>query len=134
MSKELEKIVRKIQFEKDWTIEEVAKSIGYSRVHLAREMKKTPTSELEHLLKNKFKDMFQNVSSSNGSMGNANKAIQDLQEWQVRIDSTIYVLLNELAPVIAASRGKSNVSVLSEMKKDIDFEIDRRISAMQSAG
>lgn len=62
MSKELKEIVKKLQFEKDWTIEQVAESVGYSRVHLQREIKKSTKSELEAILISKHKDVLQNVT------------------------------------------------------------------------
>lgn len=63
MSKELRNLVKKIQFLKNWTAEEVAKSVGYSRVHLQREMKKQETSELEAMLKEKHHALLQNASN-----------------------------------------------------------------------
>lgn len=63
MSKELRNLVKKIQFLKNWTAEQVAKSVGYSRVHLQREMKKEETSELEAMLKEKHSAVLQNASN-----------------------------------------------------------------------
>lgn len=64
MSKELRNLVKKIQFLKNWTAEEVAKSVGYSRVHLQREMKKEEPSELEAILKAKHNDVLQSASNA----------------------------------------------------------------------
>ena len=59
----LRELVEEIQFKKRWTIEKVAASIGYSRVHLSKEMKR-PTSPLLKLLREKHNDILQNVSSN----------------------------------------------------------------------
>lgn len=64
MSKKLTEIVKKLQFLKDWTIEDVAKSIGYSRVHLTKEMKKSESSNLEELLLVKHHGILQNDSKN----------------------------------------------------------------------
>jgi AraC-like DNA-binding protein len=65
MSKTLRDIVKEIQFAKDWTIEQVAKSIGYSRVHLTKEMAKGDNNELKTLLIDHHREILQNVSKGN---------------------------------------------------------------------
>lgn len=72
MSKNLREIVREIQFKKDWTIEQVAESIGYTRVHLTKEMKKDASPLIADLLIEKYKDILQNVSRGNGDSWNLN--------------------------------------------------------------
>ena len=62
MSKRLRQIVKKLQFEYNWTVEKVAQSVGYSRVHLTREMKKDDSTEIEKVFEVKYGDMIQNVS------------------------------------------------------------------------
>lgn len=47
---------------KDWSVEQVATSIGYSRVHLQKEMKKGDNELLIELLKNHHYDILQSVS------------------------------------------------------------------------
>ena len=56
-------MVDEIQFMTGWTREEVAKSIGYSRVHLQKEMKKPQSLHFEELASKKIQQLKQNVSS-----------------------------------------------------------------------
>lgn len=58
----LREIVKEIQYKKKMTVEQVAESIGYSRVHLTKEMKKGENGPLLKLLLDKHGDILQNVS------------------------------------------------------------------------
>jgi hypothetical protein len=59
----LKDIVRKIQFSKDLTIAQIAESIGYSRIHLQKELKKErPSATVEKLLYDKYNQDIQYVS------------------------------------------------------------------------
>lgn len=61
-SKTLKEIVKEIQHKKEWTIEQVAISIGYSRVHLTKEMKKGTNDVLAAALIEKHGAILQNVT------------------------------------------------------------------------
>lgn len=63
MSNILKDLVKEIQFRKNWTIEQVANSIHYSRVHLNREMKAGSNQELIDLLRSTHRDVLQNVTN-----------------------------------------------------------------------
>jgi hypothetical protein len=62
MSNRLREIVEEIQHRRKWTQEQVAKSIGYTRVSLLREMGKAEPSAYEDMLLQKHADILQNVS------------------------------------------------------------------------
>lgn len=57
---------------KGWSVEQVAQSIGYSRVHLQKEMTKGENQLFIELLKNHHYDILQSVSrETHGKTGNA---------------------------------------------------------------
>src|SRR5690349_17201173 len=62
MSNKLTELVKKIQYLKGWTIEQVAQSIDYTRPHLSKEMKKG-NDVIEKLLEQTHSDILQNVTS-----------------------------------------------------------------------
>lgn len=64
MINKLKEIVKKIQFHTDLTIEQIAKSINYSRVHLSKEIKKGQNETIEKLLFEKYPDILQNVTDN----------------------------------------------------------------------
>ena len=59
MSNKLSQLVKDIKYKTDKTIEQIAESIGYSRVHLGREMKKEESPAIEELLNEKYRDVLQ---------------------------------------------------------------------------
>jgi hypothetical protein len=63
MSNSLKDLVKEIQHKKKWNIEQVAASIGYSRVHLNRAMNKDGSFEIENLLKSTHADVLQDVTT-----------------------------------------------------------------------
>jgi hypothetical protein len=141
MSKTLREIVKEIQFAKDWTVEDVAKSIGYSRVHLTKEMSKGDNSELKKLLLSKHADTLQNVSRSK-SKGNddnetliinadLNKHLKDLTKDIVQTKATVNILKVTVAQLAATSAGKAIGTMLVELQKAIDEESDRLFSEMK---
>ena len=68
MSKQLKELVKIIQAKRGgWTVEDVAKSVGYSRVHLTRLYTEGDTSDVEDLLRNRHADVLQNVPLSAGA-------------------------------------------------------------------
>ncbi len=67
MSNKLAEIVSDIQYLKDMTVEQVADSIGYSRVHLTREMKKEGgNDEIAEMLAKKHADVLHSVTGDKG--------------------------------------------------------------------
>ncbi len=57
MSNRIKEIVRQIQYKNDWTVAQVAESIGYSRVHLTRAIKEGSDS-VEKALMDKHRSIF----------------------------------------------------------------------------
>lgn len=60
MSNSLKEIVKFVQLKNGWTLEQVAKSVGYSRVHLTRLMKEKKKSDVEDMILKKHASLFQN--------------------------------------------------------------------------
>lgn len=122
MSKKLRRIVKKIQYDNDWTIEEVAQSVGYSRVHLTREMKKEDSLEMEKVLENKFGVMVQNVSSQNKPMD----IIANLTESNRMLAEATLILANKI------NSGEPGSVSLSVREEDISNRKD--ISELHLSG
>lgn len=80
MSKELRQMVKKIQFERGLTIEEVAESVKYSRVHLQREMKKEGDSPVIDILKEKYRGVLHNVSQASGQISDIRDQVPNHNE------------------------------------------------------
>lgn len=57
MSNRIKEIVKQIQFKNDWTVAQVAESIGYSRVHLTRAIKEG-SDFVEKALMDKHRSVF----------------------------------------------------------------------------
>lgn len=100
MSKELYQMVKKIQFERNLTIEEVAESVGYSRVHLQREMKKEGPSPVIDILKNKYKDVIQNVTPAENVV-TSNELIQAI----TRLAESNEKIVQSNSEAIASNKG-----------------------------
>lgn len=138
MSKELKEIVKKIQFAKDWSMEQVASSIDYSRVHLAREIKKKEKSELEDKLIEKHKDVLHvvsNVSRDTVSTGNksspaVNKDLSSLIESNLTMSRSIEKNSNSLADLVQMLKEKS-VPINSGLHEVADLQ--REMLAMLKA-
>lgn len=132
MSKTLRDIVKEIQFAKDWTIEEVAKSIGYSRVHLTKEMAKGNNNELKKLLIEEHSGILQNVSNKpGGKFNNINLSI-DKDEFQREVleqirqtRATVNILKLTVAKLAASKVGSEIEEELVKLEKLIDAEADR---------
>lgn len=60
LSNRLKEISKIIQAKKGWNLDELAKSIGYSRGHLTRLFKEEDTREIEKTLSEKYSDLLQN--------------------------------------------------------------------------
>lgn len=105
MSKKLRRIVKKIQYDNDWTIEEVAQSVGYSRVHLQREMKKQDSLEMEKVFEDKFGTVLQSVS--NQSRNTPMDIIANLTESNRMLSEANLILAGKVGS------GKNNPGVKS---------------------
>jgi transcriptional regulator with XRE-family HTH domain len=114
MAKTVAELVKELQFKKQWTIEEVAKSIGYSRVHLTNVMKKGDNPDIKAMLLEKHKDILQNVNSGEG-------LDRDPRDQEL-IDS-LYARIEDL---------KSQVSLndFAETLIRIESKLDSQISIM----
>lgn len=110
MSKELRQMVKKIQFERSLTIDEVAKSIKYSRVHLQREMKKEGHSPVIDILKEKYKDLLQNVSQ-------VSKQIIDIQDQEPSKELSSLIESN-LTMARSIERNSTSLADLVQMLKE----------------
>lgn len=100
MSKELHQMVKKIQFERNLTIEEVAESVGYSRVHLQREMKRDGPSPVIDILRNKYKEVIQNVTPPENVV-NSNELIQAI----TRLAASNERIVQSNSEAIASNKG-----------------------------
>lgn len=59
------------------------------------------------------------------------EALQKLQNWQAGIDATLKVIIDELGPVLSKASGRSNASVLSDLRKDIEQETANRLKQLK---
>jgi transcriptional regulator with XRE-family HTH domain len=131
MTKSLRYIVKEIQLKRGWTVEQVAESIGYSRVHLTREMqKKTENETLKQTLvkahENVLSTLQNNVISEQQpdySRRSFEKTIQanlnSIEESQAQLASLAVVQLNQLALIRAKLEGRPVAKVQDEINKDI---------------
>lgn len=125
--------------------EDLAKILGYNRSYFSTltgkngvitqehlknlllhfpELKKH-TIYYDHLLENVTRGTLGDDSDTNKISPDENgksleKALKDLKEWQAGVNATLAVLRAELIPILAKINGKSNASVSSQLKKDID--------------
>ena len=141
MSKNLKEIVKKIQFLKDWTVEEVAQSIGYSRVHLSKEMKRGENDLLRNLLLETHKEILQNVSlnevhDTDASLQYVKKArqisIDKLSGLIIRTYALQQVNLSVLSELLADKNGASVTATQSELLKAVEAEEVKMRDALQA--
>lgn len=102
----LKDLVKEIQFRKDLTIEQIAESIGYSRVHLTKEIKKGGNKTLEDLLLKKYNEILQNVANET--------------ENQVSEPEAKYFTKTDLIEVIKAIKGTDDIHIIELIKKCIE--------------
>lgn len=110
----MEEIVRRIKYVKALTTEQVADSIGYSRVYLTRVMKNEGSSDLEKILTEKYKDVFQNVTLTvTQPQADADykklhvKYVQSLEDI-VSLQKQIAVLEKQLIAALSSAAAQSN--------------------------
>lgn len=83
MSNGLKELVTEIKFKGKYpSIEAVAQTIGYSRVHLNNEMAKPEKSDLEDLLRARHKDILQSVSNS---IQNVNESYTEKSVYELSV-------------------------------------------------
>jgi hypothetical protein len=109
LSKNLKEIVKKIQFTRDLTVEDVAHSIGYSRVHLTKEMKKEDSPLIEILLA-KYKDIDEKIAIDYEKEAMAKDLIQ--------LKAIVRVLRGQVAKLVAKDSGQELEDVLDEQDRD----------------
>ena len=137
MSNKLREYVKKIQFDKDWTIEEVAKSIGYSRVHLTKEMKKESSPDIERILFEKHRSILQSDSGVNHNdtkyvfNAETNRLISDLIEQLVAVTAKQNILTPIVYELYAEHRGDMLTKVVSELDNLIGIEARRLLETIQ---
>lgn len=129
MSKTLEDYVKELQFKKKWTVEQVAKSIGYSRVHLTKEMKKGDNADLKRLLLDKHSDTLQNVSESIAVSGELNKIVGEMQERLLRAEAHIEVYESAIAGL--QSDGKDYSKRVSDLREQVRSAVNRRLDELR---
>lgn len=98
MSKTLREIVKEIQFKHNLTVEEVAFSIGYSRVHLTKEMAKTGGSLLTNMLLSKYKDVIQSIEGEDADKKiTIDYEIESMVKDLLQVKAQVKTLLNHIA-------------------------------------
>lgn len=122
-----------IQVLTDQNMEQVAKSINYTREHLSHLIKKGGDKSIEVLLKNKYRnemeDFFQDrefvMEEDPEEYGTAVKIV-DAEELLVHdslvIKGMLRVILRNQASIIAGQEGKSVSSVLKQITKAVRSE------------
>ena len=131
MTKSLRYIVKEIQLKRGWTVEQVAESIGYSRVHLTREMqKKNENESLKQIL---IKEHSKSITSSDPQILEdqnqiyKRKSFEDriqanlnaISESQAQLVSLAVVQLNQLALIRAKLEGRPVAKLQDEINKEI---------------
>jgi hypothetical protein len=103
MSNTLTSLIKKIQFSKDLTIEQVAKSIDYTRQHLSREMKKGNV-DIEQKLKETYKDVdfskLQNVTSH----ATETDTIRDLARANISLSESNRIAIEANREAVSANK------------------------------
>jgi len=120
MSNTLKQIVKNIQFVKGWSIEQVAQSIGYSRVHLNKAMNSADgNGEMEELLKVKHEDILQNVSLGKETKGGGSLSSEDMANKLIRIEAQQSVILGTQAEILAHLTDRSVPALLRQKANEV---------------
>jgi hypothetical protein len=125
-SKSLKEIVKELQFLKKWTVEQVAESIGYSRVHLTKEMAKTGENDhLKKLLLDKHKDILNKKAST----------VDDVDAFlvttQIGQEAMLQTILEFLAEIGGGVLGRSAISLLGELQKRVE---EKKVELQEGLG
>ena len=131
MAKTLRYIVKEIQLKRNWTVEEVAESIGYSRVHLTREMqKKTENETLKQILLKEHNNILSlpesqliedqdQVYKRKSFEERIQANLNSIMESQAQIQHVAVVQLNQLALVRAKLEGRPVAKVQDEINREL---------------
>lgn len=144
MSNKLKITVGKLQYLLNYTVEQVAKSIDYSRVHLTKQMNKAADDDisegLNKLLSEKHKDTLQNVSfelndeeqvyitkrkSIQVNNIDTGKTIGHIIQDLVLIKASIKIFGMELSELKSKQNKTSFSSEALALEKTIALEVDR---------
>jgi hypothetical protein len=118
------------------TIEEVAKSIGYSRVHLTKEMKKEASPDMERILIDKYKAILQNDSNGNQNdkyhfEADTSKLVSEMIEQVVAVTAKQNILTPIIYELYAAHRNEMMTRVVNEVDNMIASEVKRLLEIIQ---
>ena len=149
MSNELKQTVDKLKYLLDCGVEEIAKSIDYSRVHLTKQMKKDSNDEitngLNNLLLEKHRDTLQNVklnikqskpTNKNNLPSNnmLDKAIETVNTLAESNKLAIQTNADLAAMLKAAMGGVPTENAGSETLKAFDAKLDAVLEAVAEVG
>jgi transcriptional regulator with XRE-family HTH domain len=130
LAKSLKDIVKEIQFRKNWTVEQVAGSIGYSRVHLTKEMSKGNNPSLIKLLFEKHNAALQNVSRETVKVeGDAGKIIGEHEERLLRIEAGMEVYESAIAGLLSEKKTDFTKKV-GELREAVRVAVNRRFDEL----
>jgi hypothetical protein len=108
VSNSLAELIDEIQFKSKLSLEEIADSIGYSRPHLNKEKLKGENKKLEGMLREKFKEILQNVP---GAIDHKYvRTIEELNEMYKKEIARLQAELNEIHEI---------KETVSEIKKSL---------------
>lgn len=90
MSNQLAHLLNTIQYKTGKSLQEIAVSIGYSRPHLNKaKLYGTGAPKIEGLLREKFRDVLQNVPQETVSAPNKETRLSGEEAWFRRLDQLI---------------------------------------------
>lgn len=129
--KTLEQLVKDIQYKKDWTIEQVADSIDYSRPHFAKEMKANNPKIKARLLE-EHKEILQNVSTPTEEKEDVNKKYVRLLEDQLDfLKQSVQTNLVSLGDNIIVNRATMRAAIDYQLMKDSKGDEKKREFLME---
>jgi hypothetical protein len=115
MSNELKSLVDKIKFLKKWTVEDVAKSINYSRVHLTNAMAgRVAADDLVRQLKEKHSTLLDSVVQEEEYLGYGEVPLAEQVKAQGKM---IMVILSKIAVSESVQTGEPVQSIIMKMYK-----------------
>lgn len=138
MSNKLQKTVDTLKYLLGYNVEEIAKSINYSRVHLTKQMKKETdddtTESLNTLLIEKHKEALQNATfevqedQANyivAPKANVGKEIGFLRERNIILTASLNVLEQMVDKLVSDQTGTSIALVSGQRKQATEMEAKR---------
>jgi hypothetical protein len=138
MSKEPRYLLQINELSKAYPVAVLAKLLGKTERAIqywtAEEDRKTPGPQTQSRINELFTKHKKGENLNVYEDVNLVAAINRIEDWRVRVNATLKVLRDELAPLIAVSSGRSISSVLNQMEKDIDAEIQSQKLLLKKAG